>query len=42
MRIEVTKDKAVAVMGLGYFSSLLYDEFGKQFKAIGFDLSESK
>ncbi|MDX9996291.1 MAG: nucleotide sugar dehydrogenase, partial [Rhodocyclaceae bacterium] len=38
----VGKDTVVAVVGLGYVGLPLAVEFGKQYRTIGFDLSEAK
>jgi UDP-N-acetyl-D-galactosamine dehydrogenase len=40
--MTITKDTVVAVIGLGYVGLPLAVEFGKKYKTIGFDLSESK
>jgi UDP-N-acetyl-D-galactosamine dehydrogenase len=40
--MTISKDTVVAVVGLGYVGLPLAVEFGKQYKTIGFDLSEVK
>jgi UDP-N-acetyl-D-galactosamine dehydrogenase len=40
--MTISKDTVVAVVGLGYVGLPLAVEFGKQYKTIGFDLSEAK
>ncbi|MDA0891552.1 MAG: nucleotide sugar dehydrogenase [Proteobacteria bacterium] len=40
--MTISKDSVVAVIGLGYVGLPLAVEFGKQYKTIGFDLSEAK
>jgi UDP-N-acetyl-D-galactosamine dehydrogenase len=40
--VNTSKDTVVAVIGLGYVGLPLAVEFGKQYKTIGFDLSEAK
>ena len=40
--MTISRDTVVAVIGLGYVGLPLAVEFGKRFKTIGFDLSESK
>lgn len=40
--MTISKDPVVAVIGLGYVGLPLAVEFGKQYKTIGFDLSEAK
>jgi len=40
--MTISKDTVVAVIGLGYVGLPLAVEFGKQYKTIGFDLSEAK
>ncbi len=40
--MAISKDTIVAVIGLGYVGLPLAVEFGKKYKTIGFDLSESK
>ena len=40
--MTISKDTVVAVVGLGYVGLSLAVEFGKQYKTIGFDLSEAK
>ena len=40
--MNITKDTVIAVVGLGYVGLPLAVEFGRQYKTIGFDLSEPK
>ena len=40
--MELSSDTVIAVVGLGYVGLPLAVEFGKKFKTIGYDLSESK
>lgn len=40
--MNISKDIVVAVVGLGYVGLPLAVEFGKRYKTIGYDLSESK
>jgi UDP-N-acetyl-D-galactosamine dehydrogenase len=40
--MTISKDTVVAVVGLGYVGLPLAVEFGKQYKTIGFDLSDAK
>ncbi len=40
--MTISKDSVIAVIGLGYVGLPLAVEFGKQYKTIGFDLSEAK
>ncbi len=41
-KVTISRDTVIAVIGLGYVGLPLAVEFGKRFKTIGFDLSESK
>lgn len=40
--MTISKDTVVAIIGLGYVGLPLAVEFGKKYKTIGFDLSETK
>ncbi|GHU05065.1 UDP-N-acetyl-D-galactosamine dehydrogenase [Betaproteobacteria bacterium] len=40
--MDITENTTVAVVGLGYVGLPLASEFGKQYRTIGFDLSEAK
>lgn len=40
--MTISRDKVVAIIGLGYVGLPLAIEFGKKFKTIGYDLSETK